>query len=93
MESKFVTLRAVYEIVKGASDPTKTLLSINELILRQPLAWDEVVQHLRDLDMEGYILLQQLSVAVISITGKGIECAQLNNQNHLDPLRNLKYSL
>ncbi len=72
MEQKLVTLQAIYEIVKKASDPTKTLLSTNELILRQPLPWDEVVAHLKQLNSEGYILLQQLSVAVISITSKGI---------------------
>lgn len=72
MEPKIVTLQAIFELVKEASDPTKTLLSSNELILHQALPWDEVVTHLKQLNSEGYILLQQLSVGVISITAKGI---------------------
>jgi hypothetical protein len=40
--------------------------------LHQALPWDEVVTHLKQLNSEGYILLQQLSVGVISITAKGI---------------------
>jgi hypothetical protein len=78
METKFDTLRAIYEMIsETADDPTKTLLATNELILHQALPWDEVVNHLNELNRDGYILLQQLSVALISITGKGIDVLQL----------------
>ena len=73
MENKWATLQAIYNIVKDNPHPTTLLLPTNELILRQNLPWDEVVSHLKELQEEGYITMRQLSVAVISITDKGLQ--------------------
>jgi len=73
MENKWATLQAIYNIVKDNPHPTTLLLPTNELILRQNLPWDEVVNHLKELQEEGYITMRQLSVAVISITDKGLQ--------------------
>jgi predicted transcriptional regulator len=73
MENKWATLQAIYNIVKDNPRPATSLLPTNELILRQNLPWDEVVNHLKELQEEGYITMRQLSVAVISITDKGLQ--------------------
>jgi predicted transcriptional regulator len=73
MEDKLLTLQAIYNMVKDNPYPTKSLLPTNELILRQNFPWDEVVNHLKELQAGGYISMQQLSVAVISITDKGLQ--------------------
>jgi predicted transcriptional regulator len=73
MENKLITLQTIYNIVKDNPHPTNSLLPTNELILRQNFPWDEVVNHLKELQAEGYVIMKQLSVAVISITDKGLQ--------------------
>jgi hypothetical protein len=73
METKWTTLSAIYSIVKDNPHPTTTLLHINELILNQSLPWDQVVDHLKELQKEDYITMKQLSVALISITSKALQ--------------------
>jgi predicted transcriptional regulator len=73
MENKFLTLHTIYDLVKDNPHPTTSLLQSNELILRQNFPWDEVVNHLNDLQAEGLVIMTQLSVAAISITDKGLQ--------------------
>lgn len=73
MENKWVTLQAIYNIIKDDPHPTNSLLPTNDLILRQNFPWDEVVSHLNELQADGLVTLKQLSVAVISITEKGLQ--------------------
>ena len=73
METKWTTLSAIYSIVKNYPNPTTTLLHINELILNQSLPWDQVVDHLKELQKEEFVTMKQLSVAVISLTEKGMQ--------------------
>jgi|GEM_PF-5961537 predicted transcriptional regulator len=73
MEDKWATLHAIYKIIRDNPNPVTSLLPTNELILRQNLPWDELVNHLKELQDEGYITMRQLSVAVISITDKGLQ--------------------
>lgn len=73
MKTKWDTLSIVYSIVKDYLHPITTLLHINELILKQNLPWDQVVDHLKELQMDGYVTIHQLTVAVISITDKGMK--------------------
>ena len=73
METKWNTLSVIYSIVKDYPNPTTTLLHINELILNQSLPWDQVVDHLKELQKEEFVTMKQLSVAVISLTEKGMQ--------------------
>jgi predicted transcriptional regulator len=73
MENKFLTLQTIYNMVKNNPHPTTSLLQSNELILRQNFPWDEVVNHLNELQAEGLVIMKQLSVAAISITDKGLQ--------------------
>lgn len=92
MEPKFETLNIVYELIKEKQDPTQTVLTINELLLHQNRPWDELVFHLEELNKEGCIILHQLSVAVVSITNKGLELARGREEVQNEQLRNLKFS-
>lgn len=91
MESKFAVLGGIYDLVRENPSPTKTIVTTNELILHMTLPWDEIVACLKELYNEGYLLLQQLSVTVISITDKGIEMAASGLPPQADNLRNLRY--
>ena len=73
METKWTTLSAIYSIVKDYPNPTATLLHINELLLNQSLPWDQVVDHLKELQKEEFVTMKQLSVAAISLTEKGMQ--------------------
>lgn len=73
MENKLLTLHTIYDLVKDNPHPTTSLLQSNELILRQNFPWDEVVNHLNELQAEGLVIMKQLSVAAISITDKGLQ--------------------
>ncbi len=68
-----MTLHVIYDLVKNNPHPTTSLLPTNELILRLDFPWDEVVNHLKELQAEGFIIMKQLSVAAISITDKGLK--------------------
>lgn len=92
MEPKFDTLNSVYELIKEKTDPTQTVLTINELLLHQNRPWDELVLHLEELNKEGCIILHQLSVAVVSITNKGLELARGREEVQNEQLRNLRFS-
>ena len=73
MENKLVTLQTIYNMVKDNPHPTTSLLQSNELVLRQNFPWDEVVNHLNELQAEGLVIMKQLSIAAISITDKGLQ--------------------
>ena len=73
MDNKLLTLHTIYNLVKDNPRPTASLLPTNELILRQNFPWDEVVNHLNELQAEGYVTMKQLSVAAVSITEKGLQ--------------------
>jgi hypothetical protein len=92
MEPKLETLHLIYELIKEKTDPTKTVLTINELLLHQNRPWDELVSDLEELNREGCILLHQLSVAVVSITSRGLEIAMDRQQGQKEHFRNLKFS-
>jgi Mn-dependent DtxR family transcriptional regulator len=73
MENKLLTLHTIYDLVRNNPHPTTSLLLSNELILRQSFPWDEVVNHLNELQAEGLVIMKQLSIAAISITEKGLQ--------------------
>lgn len=72
MERKYQTLKTIYELVKNDAQPTMSIIQPNEIIIRQELPWDIIVDHLKQLEAEKHITLQQVSTAVISITAKGL---------------------
>lgn len=79
MENKLQTLQVIYDLVKNDSKPSMSNIRTNEIISRLHFPWDEIVLHLNELENDGYIIMKQLSTAVISITEKGFEFASTLN--------------
>ena len=75
MENKLQTLQVIYELVKNDNRPSMTNIRANEIVARHHFPWDEIVLHLQELKQDGFILMTQLSTAVISITEKGFDFA------------------
>lgn len=73
MENKWQTLQVIYDLVKNDNNPTKSIIHSNVIIARQNFPWDEIVQHLNELQEDGFVILTQLSTAVVSVTEKGFQ--------------------
>ena len=73
MEKKWQTLQVIYDLVKVDNYPTKSIIQTNMIIARLNFPWDEIVQHLNELEADGLLILTQLSTAVVSLTDKGIQ--------------------
>jgi len=73
MENKYQTLQVIYELVKNDGKPSMSNILPNEIISRQRLPWDQIVDHLHALTNEEYIVMKQSSPAVITITDKGFQ--------------------
>jgi len=73
METKLLTLQAIYALVKDNPQPLDCMVRTRDLILRQDLPWDEVSGHLKELEEDGLVNLKQLSTVAISITEKGLQ--------------------
>ncbi len=73
MENKFQTLQLIYEMVKNDIKPSMHNILPNEIISRQHLPWDEIVNHLNELHKEGYVFMKQSSPVIITLTEKGFQ--------------------
>ena len=75
MENKYQALQVIYDLVKDDPRPTSSALFPNEIIVRQPFAWDEVVVYLNQLRDENLIHVLLQSPTMIYLTDKGSELA------------------
>jgi len=75
MENKYLTLQTIFELVKNDTNPTLSVVRPVEIIARLAFPWDEIGNHLKELQADGLLNIKQLSTAAISITDKGIERA------------------
>jgi Mn-dependent DtxR family transcriptional regulator len=73
METKLLTLQAIYDLVKDNPHPATTMVQTSELILKQNFPWDEVSGNLQELQADGFVSLKQLSTAAIFLTEKGLQ--------------------
>lgn len=75
MENKLQTLQVIYDLVKNDIKPSMSIIHPNKIISRQHFPWDEIVDHLNELQADGYINMKPVSPAFVSITDKGFEFA------------------
>jgi hypothetical protein len=74
METKYRTLQTLYDIVKSKPNPHTYQCTPRQIILRELLEWDIILQHLNSLAEDNLVLVQKIENSVgISITVKGIE--------------------
>jgi hypothetical protein len=74
MESKFATLKTIYEIVMNEANPLTYACFPNQIIIHQTQPWDIIIKQLVELAAEELITIQQPGTT-ICITAKGIEKA------------------
>jgi hypothetical protein len=72
MEPRYSTLKTIYEIVKGESNPISYACFPNQIIIHQSQPWDNILKQLYVLAEEELITIQQPGTT-ICITNKGID--------------------
>jgi len=73
MEAHYKTLQTIYSITKDDPQPDSYKCRPREIILRQFQDWSVIQQHLKQLEDEELVLINQEDTLVIRITQKGIE--------------------
>jgi hypothetical protein len=76
MQEHHQLLLTIYEIVKNDPQPEHYGCRPRELILRQLKEWSVIHQHLRLLQNEELVSMEQQDTLVIRITAAGIERAK-----------------
>lgn len=76
MQEHHQLLLTIYEIVKNDPQPEHYGCRPRELILRQLKEWSVIHQHLRLLQNEELVSMEQQDTLVIRITAAGIERAR-----------------
>jgi len=76
METRYATLKTVFELVKEEVSPTHYPCALNQVLVRQNEPWDVLLNHLQLLAAEELVQLRQVGTLQISITDKGIQVAE-----------------
>lgn len=80
METRYATLKTVFDLVKEERSPTNYPCALNQVLVRQDQPWDVLLANLQLLADEELVQLRQAGTLQISITNKGLEkAAQLKN--------------
>lgn len=80
METRYATLKTVFDLVKEERSPTNYPCALNQVLVRQDQPWDVLLNNLQLLADEELVRLRQADTLQISITNKGLEkAAQLEN--------------
>lgn len=73
MESRYSTLKTIFDLVIDKVHPTKYRCPIGEVLVHGELSWDRLVVQLDQLALEELVGLRQADSLQVSITEKGIE--------------------
>lgn len=73
MESRYKTLQTIYNITHQDPQPLTYQCRPREIILRQFQDWSVIEQHLKSLELEGFVITKQMETLIITITIAGIE--------------------
>jgi predicted transcriptional regulator len=76
METRYATLKTVFDLVKEEVSPTHYPCALNQVLVRQNQPWDVLLKHLQLLAAEELVQLRQVGTLQISITDKGIQVAE-----------------
>jgi len=75
----YLTLYSIYQAVKDTKHPSSYICSPSDIILRHPLPWENIVEHLKQLEQEGMAKFHQYSKGfAFSITDDGINTIRNN---------------
>ena len=80
METRYATLKTVFDLVKEERSPTTYPCALNQVLVRGDQPWDVLLNNLQLLADEKLVELRQAGTLQISLTSKGLEKAeQLRN--------------
>ena len=72
MDHPYSTLQTIYTIVKDDPDPTSYPCKPAQIIVRQFLPWDTILEHIHQLAKQGLVELhQQERFTLVKITSEG----------------------
>jgi len=80
MESHYLLLQSIYEIVKNDPQPERYACRPRELILRRFQEWSAIQDELILLEKEERVSLEQQDTMVIRITHAGLERVKSQNK-------------
>lgn len=80
MESHYLLLQTIYEIVKNDPQPERYACRPRELILRRFQEWSAIQDELILLEKEELVSLEQQDTMVIRITHAGLERVKSQNK-------------
>lgn len=73
MESRYATLKILYDLVGEKVHPTRYCCPVSELLVRGGRPWDQLLKHLQGLAAEGLVQLSPTLPQQVSITVEGME--------------------
>lgn len=73
MESRYRTLKTLFDQVHGKVQPTQYRCPVSEILVRGDQPWDQLLEHLQRLAEEGLVTLYPAGSLQVSITGSGME--------------------
>jgi hypothetical protein len=80
----YLTLYSIYQAVKDTKHPSSYICSPSDIILRHPLPWENIIEHLKQLEQEGMAKFHQYNQGfAFSITDDGINRIMKNNSYDL----------
>lgn len=73
MNNRYKTLEILYSIVQDTPSPTRYTCKPNQIILRQTLPWDAIIDHLEELATEGLVQFKQKGMeSTVTLTEEGL---------------------
>lgn len=80
MDHPYTTLQTIYTIVKDDPDPTSFPCKPAQIIVRQFLPWDLILDHIHQLEKQGLVILhQQERFTLVNITAAGFDLCLSGN--------------
>jgi predicted transcriptional regulator len=77
MNNRYKTLEILYSIVQDTPSPTRYTCKPNQIILRQTLPWDNIIEHLQQLAAEQLVSFKQMGVdSTVTLTEEGLAFIQ-----------------
>lgn len=73
MESRYATLKILYDLVEEKVYPTQYRCPVSELLVRGNRPWDQLLDHLQRLSAEGLVQLYPAASVQVSITVEGLD--------------------
>jgi hypothetical protein len=77
MERHYQTLQTIYDVVKNVTNPTSYPINPGQILIRQNLPWDLILQNIKILEKESLLEIKPLGDTIAIIVNEtGIKKAE-----------------